>query len=159
MKGRSTLKSLITTATLNGPLSFKYSLALILDNLIMTVLSQEMNTPICLGKALEITIIQGTLIDLNSILLSHLWVTSSHMSLEGQSMEKSMLTDRTHMSKLSCVFGLDMIMHCGGITMGMCRSGLRLEGTLIIAAHQMPICIPHICVSSHCVCMTTLFKG
>jgi hypothetical protein len=74
-------------------------------------------------------------------------------------MEKAMLTDRTHMSKLSCVFGLDMIMHCGGISIGMCRSGLRLEGALIITAHQVSIVIPLVCVSGHCFCMLTLSKG
>jgi hypothetical protein len=150
MKGSSTLKRLIAATTQNSLLSFNYSLTLILDNLVMTVLSQEMDSSICLRQALKVTIIQGTLIYFNSILLNF-WMTSSHMSLERHCMEKAMLTDRTHMSKLSCVFGLDMIMHCGGITMGMCRSGLRLEGTLIIAAHKMSIVIPHIRVSGHCI--------
>ena len=83
MKRCSTFKGLITTTALNGLLSFNYGLALILGNLIMTVLSKEMNTSICLCQTLEITIISGTLINLNSILLSDLWMTSSHMSLEG----------------------------------------------------------------------------
>lgn len=159
MKGCSTLKGLIAATTLNRLLSFNCSLTLILDNLIMTMLSQEMDSSICLCQALKITVIQGALIDFNRVLLPDFWMTSSHMSLQCHCMEKAMLTDRTHMSKLSCVFGLDMIMHCGGISIRMCRSCLRLETALIIAAHQVPILVPLVCVSGHCFCMLTLSKG
>jgi len=48
MKGSSTLKRLIAATTQNSLLSFNNRLTLILDNLIMTVLSQEMDSSICL---------------------------------------------------------------------------------------------------------------
>jgi hypothetical protein len=64
MKGRSTLKRLVTTTALNHLLSINQGLTLILNNLLMTVLSKEMDSSIGLRQTLKVTIIQGALIDL-----------------------------------------------------------------------------------------------
>ena len=156
MKGRPTLELLRATTTLNYLLIIHDNLSLIITDLFPTVLSQEMNPPIGLRQTLKVAIIKRAFIDLNRRLLSNFRVPSGHVCLECKCVEESMLTHRTYMGEITSVL-LHMVMHRGWITIWMCRSGLRLERTLIMTTHEVAILISLVNVrSGHCFLLSPL---
>ena len=104
MEGGIAIHNGLAALTLVLTCDIFYGLFQVLQNGIVTMLSEKVNATIRLRESLKLTALYRTGICLNILLILMFRMTRSHMSVKRHFVKKSMLANRTDMSKISLMF-------------------------------------------------------